>query len=124
LLAYARKEVQNARVRTLLVLSLVVTALGCNEAPLLPAPDASTACTAPQVEAPCKAADAGLPGCTPDLNSTALFGQDVIIGAGSYEAGCAVIVNLKGLDSDGQCTQAGSCHCYEDAGSFSWTCYQ
>jgi hypothetical protein len=111
-------------VRILLILPILMTALGCNEAPLLPAPDASTPCTAPQVEAPCKAADAGLPGCTPDLQSTAAFGQDVVIGAGSYEAGCAVIVNSKVLDSDNQCSTLGSCHCQEDAGTFSWACYQ
>jgi hypothetical protein len=105
-------------------LSLLATAaLGCNEAPLIPAPDASVACQAPQVEAPCKASDAGLPGCSPDLQSTAVFDQDFVVGSGTYEAGCTIIVNSKVLDTNSQCITLGSCNCQQDGGTFTWQCF-
>jgi hypothetical protein len=111
-------------VRFLLFVFLAAAGFGCNAAPLILAPDAAPPCLAPQVEAPCKVAEAGLPGCLPDLQSTVALGQDVVIPAGSYEAGCAVIVNSKVLDSDNQCSQIGTCHCQEDGGAFAWACYQ
>ena len=114
-----------ARAALALSLLFALPSLGCNEAPLRAAPDAGTIpCTAPQLEVPCKVQDAGVPGCSPDLQSTASLGQEVTIAPGSYPVGCAVIVNAKVLDQDDQCTQLGSCDCGEDAGSFAWTCFQ
>ncbi len=98
---------------------------GCNEAPLLAAPDAGVTCTAPQLESPCTVADAGLPGCSPDLQSQVALGQEVTIGPGSYPVGCTVIVNSRSLDQDNQCITLGSCDCQEvDAGTFSWVCFE
>ena len=112
-------------VRSLLLFVFVATAqLGCNEAPLIQAPDAAVACQKPQLIAPCLAPQpAGTPGCSPDLESTQSLGQDVVISPGSYEAGCQVQVNATVLDQDDQCTQLGTCDCTEDAGSFNWVCY-
>ena len=111
-------------VRFLFIALLSTTALACNEAPLIPAPDAAVTCTQPQLEAPCTVQDAGLPGCGPDLQSYAALGQEVVIGAGSYEAGCTVIVNSHVLDQDNQCTTLGSCDCQPaDGGGFDWVCY-
>ena len=99
--------------------------LGCNEAPLIPAPDAGVKCTAPQLEAPCVALDAGLPGCSNDLQSDAVLGQEVKITPGSYPAGCTVIVNSTSLDQDNQCLTLGSCNCQQaDAGTFDWVCFE
>ena len=107
------------------LLGLLVTITGCNEAPLLGAPDAAAGCTAPQLEAPCTVQDAGAPGCSADLQSQAVLGQEVTIAPGSYEAGCTVIVNARSTDQDDQCITLGSCNCQaQDGGTFAWACFQ
>jgi hypothetical protein len=123
--------VQNAPVRLPLpffasissILALSAGAIGCNEAPLISAPDSGVACEKPQPIYPCVAGDAGLPGCTPDLDSLQSLGQEVVIAPGSYPAGCGVQVNATVLDQDNQCTQLGTCTCDQDGGTFAWVCY-
>jgi hypothetical protein len=112
-------------VRSLLFFVFVATAqLGCNEAPLIQAPDAATPCQKPQLIFPCVSPQpSGTPGCSADLQSAQSLGQDVVLSPGSYEAGCGVQVNATVLDQDNQCTQLGTCDCTEDAGAFSWVCY-
>jgi hypothetical protein len=112
-------------VRSLLFFLLSTAALACNEAPLIPATDAGTTCQLPQPIYPCRAEDAGTPGCSRDLDSLASLGQEVVIAPGTYPAGCSVQVNSTVLDMDNQCTQLGTCDCdQDDGGSFSWVCYQ
>jgi hypothetical protein len=112
------------RVRSLFFFIIISTAaLACNEAPLIAAPDAGATCQRPIPIFPCHAQEGGAPGCSPDLQSFASLGQEVVIGPGTYEAGCAVQVNSGTLDSDNQCMQLGTCNCTQDAGSFSWVCY-
>jgi hypothetical protein len=109
------------------LMTVALACAGCNEAPLLAAPDAGIACTAPQLEAPCVAQDAGLAGCTPDLQSEVALGKEVTIGPGSYPLGCTVIVNSSSLDQDNQCTTLGSCNCQQpqpDGGAFAWVCVE
>ena len=105
------------------VLALSAAALGCNEAPLIPAPDSGASCEKPQPIYPCSPQDAAAPGCTPNLESLQSLGQEVIIAPGSYAAGCGVQVNATVLDQDNQCTQLGTCTCDEDGGAFAWVCY-
>ena len=109
---------------SLLFLFVATVQLGCNEARLIPAGDAAVTCQKPLLIAPCVAQDAATPGCSPDLQSAQSLGQEVVISPGSYEAGCEVQVNAIALDQDNQCDQLGTCHCTEDAGAFTWACFQ
>jgi hypothetical protein len=110
-------------VRSLLFVFVATAQLACNEAPLIQAPDAGNPCKQPLPIFPCKAGDAGAPGCSPDLDSEQSLGQEVVIAPGSYPAGCGIQVNATVLDQDNQCTQLGTCDCTEDGGAFSWVCY-
>jgi hypothetical protein len=103
---------------------LSMSALGCNEAPLISAPDAGQPCAAPILEYACHPQDAGLPGCSPDLDSGGLpLQQEEVLDGGSFPVSCTVIVNSPVADIDQQCTQLGTCTCGgDDAGHYNWTC--
>ena len=112
-------------VRSLLFLFVATVQLACNEASLTQAPDASAPCQKPLLISPCRAQDAGAPGCSPDLQSAESLGQEVVLSPGSYPAGCGVQVNATVLDQDDQCMQLGTCDCTEeDGGAYNWVCYQ
>jgi hypothetical protein len=107
-------------------LVLGFSALACNEAPLIPAHDAGTPCAKPQPIYPCAAQeDAGVPGCPATIAAAAAtFGQSVTLSAGTYPNNCSVEINSGTADQDNQCSQLGTCICGDDAGAFSWSCYE
>jgi hypothetical protein len=102
---------------------LGTAALGCNEAPLIGAPDAGNPCVGPIPGYNCHQAPT-LPGCSGDLHSGgAPLDQEEVLDGGTYPVGCVVIVNDPVPDLDQQCTQLGTCACNaDDGGGYSWTC--
>ena len=108
-----------------LVVSVVsLGTIGCNEAGLTGIADAGNPCLAPKLEYACHAQDAGLPGCSPDLDSGGLpLQQEDILPGASYPSGCRAIVYSPVPDLNRQCAQLGICACGgDDAGHYSWTC--
>jgi len=100
---------------------LVLAAAGCNTAKLTPRSDIDASC-APVAEYPCKPAELGGPGCTPNAASSDPLEQRLDVDA-SYPSGCTVIVPKPVPDDFGECTIEGSCRCTSpEAGAPSWIC--
>jgi hypothetical protein len=113
-------------VRTILSLALALgtLALGCNTAKLTPAADSGVDCFDPIPESPCRALDAGEPGCTGDLPSLPAFGRAVTV-TEAYPTGCTLIVDDPVPDEDNQCITLGTCRCAAgDGGGYAWTCFK
>jgi hypothetical protein len=98
--------------------------LACNEAGLTGVADGGNPCLAPKLEYACHPQDAGVPGCSPDLDSGGLpLQQEEVLTGPGYPNGCVVIVYSPVPDLNRQCSQLGTCLCGgDDAGHFNWTC--